>query len=98
MVDMACSQGGAVMHATIIPGQDKTGKACLATHGTQIEVAPGVYLRGVTRIQLDAQVGGMWTATVECLTHVQPIKARITLQLPKPARYYRRGGRAVGRK
>jgi hypothetical protein len=86
------------MYATIIPGKDERGSPKLTTQGTQVEVAPGIVLHGVIGITLDAQVGGMWRAYVECNVRVQPIKARISIRTPRPARYYRRGGRAIWRK
>ena len=86
------------MYAIIIPGKDKDGNPSLSPMGTQVEVAPGVYLHGVTYINLRAEVGGLWTATIHANVCVQPIKARITIRTPRPARYYRRGGRAIWRK
>lgn len=86
------------MYATIIPGKDERGNPKLTTLGTQVEVAPGVTLHGVTYINLRAEVGGLWSATVHCAVRVQPIKARIRIRTPRPARYYRRGGRAIWRK
>lgn len=86
------------MYATIIPGKDERGSPKLTTQGTQVEVAPGIVLHGVTQIDLHASVGGMWQATIHCNVRVQPIKARIRIRTPRPARYYRRGGRAIWRK
>lgn len=86
-----------MMEATIIPGVNKDGVPSLGCQGTRIEVFPGMPLHGVTSITLVARVGDVWRAHVECLVRVQPIKARVRLKLPRPARYYRRGGRAIWR-
>lgn len=85
------------MLAIIVPGTTQGGEPTPNCMGTRVEVAPGVALNGVTSINLRAEVGGLWTADVQCLVHVQPIHARVRLRLPKPARYYRRAGRAIWR-
>ena len=85
------------MNAVIFPGLDANGEPQLSTMGTRVMLAPDIQLRGITRIELLAEVDGLWRATIECDVRLQPIKARVQLRLPRPARYYRRGGRAVGK-
>lgn len=88
------------MYATIIPPSLPRGSSAPSalTQGTRVEVAPGIILQGVTKIELRATVDDLWRATIECYVRIQPMKARVQIKLPRPARFYRRGGRAVGRK
>lgn len=86
------------MYATIIPDVNEHGQPLLCTQGTKVSVAPDSYLHGITGITLSASLNGMWSAVITCNVFVQPIKARIQLKLPRPARYYRVGGPAVHRR
>jgi hypothetical protein len=81
--------------AVIKPAVDKHGEPSAHTMGTHVEIAPGVYLHHVTRIELLARVDSLWQATIQCDVRLQPIKATLRLRLPRPGRYYRRGGRAI---
>jgi len=76
---------------TVVPPVTKPGMPTL-TQGTQVLLPDGAKVAGVTRIELIAEVNGLWRARIDCAVNV-PTMAGLTLdnlEQSEPLSWWRR--------
>jgi len=70
---------------TVVPPPcDAKNGMCMAS-GTKVLLRDGSELQGVTRVELVAEVGGLWRARIDCVATV-PTMPGMLLEISEPRR------------